>query len=681
MTDRFLSPRRKRLIALDRHMKRVAVVLLAMILGCQKLAQDAPEDTAQQRTSTSDVTNDSSKAAPVQTDARESVSMKQVKSDAPTKPQWIGSESCRECHTDRHESYQQSHHSRSLTAVDASTEKLDDKILHERSHRKYEVTKRGDTVWHIEKLLERSGDSTEPLTLSEFPIRYVMGSGKFAKGYLVADDDYLLQSPLTWYAKSQQYGMSPGYDTPMHGSFSRAITDQCLFCHAGHVERRDNNPHHFTIHELAIGCERCHGAGGDHVKHYESLAGKELPSQTPPANASMINPTKLSREAVQSLCAQCHRQGVAPVSAPGKQDWDFQPGQDFAAVKFNYDLIKTDPPTNEFVGHFAQLGESKCYQQSQMTCITCHSPHQHTSGDALHNLHRQQCNSCHQSEDQSCSLELQTRIDQAQNRCVSCHMPKRDSSVPHTSTTDHRIAVHNSVAHRPPNGAPEAEPTLLKKPVVYPLQDVPESMTQQQADRMRALGLFGLFRMNVGNPNMESLFNDANRALTQIASSGQGDEAVFAAMASLTQIQSQMSVANRTEAAQKHEYAMRCAQEAIRLNELAPGGSHPTESLGDAMEVAGKYFSSIGQHQLAARVFQDLTAIRRRKYDWATLGLSLGKIGDNVGAAKALRQAIHIHAGDPDVYEILAIVLKSTDPTEAERLNRIAARLREAAKP
>ena len=60
-----------------------------------------------------------------------------------------------------------------------------------------------------------------------------MGSGAFAEGYLLGDGDYLLQSPVTWYAGSGQFGMAPNYDTKHQLGFSRMIHDECLFCHAG----------------------------------------------------------------------------------------------------------------------------------------------------------------------------------------------------------------------------------------------------------------------------------------------------------------------------------------------------------------------------------------------------------------------------------------------------------------
>ena len=165
------------------------------------------------------------------------------------------------------------------------------------------------------------------MVLAEYPIEYVIGSGKFAKGFLISAGHFLLQSPVTWYAKTQSYGMSPAYDSASNAGFGRVVSDECLFCHSGMVSRVGENPNFFTIDELAIGCERCHGPGQQHVEHFEALAGGSSIDEVKPFQDSIIHPGKLNRLQSESLCGQCHCQGEASVSVAGKQDWDFRPGK------------------------------------------------------------------------------------------------------------------------------------------------------------------------------------------------------------------------------------------------------------------------------------------------------------------------------------------------------------------
>ncbi|MEM6364750.1 MAG: hypothetical protein AAF745_10005, partial [Planctomycetota bacterium] len=136
-------------------------------------------------------------------------------------------------------------------------------LKHEISGQRYQVAIEEDEIIHAAWKTFRGTKAQLPIA-SE-PVKYVVGSGAFAKSYLYADGDALMQMPLSYYINHSGYGMSPGYDLPQHAGFNRQISDQCLFCHVGQIERRDGNPNHTTIVEMAISCERCHGPGQDHV--------------------------------------------------------------------------------------------------------------------------------------------------------------------------------------------------------------------------------------------------------------------------------------------------------------------------------------------------------------------------------------------------------------------------------
>jgi Flp pilus assembly protein TadD len=120
------------------------------------------------------------------------------------------------------------------------------------------------------------------------------------------------------------------------------------------------------------------------------------------------------------------------------------------------------------------------------------------------------------------------------------------------------------------------------------------------------------------------------------------------------------------------EYAMGYAQQALQLE------SRPTDSRAAALEVAGRYFYRAGLYRQAAAVFGELTQLRRHKFDWATLGISLAELGDLRGSEAALRESIRINGGDPDLYETLGIVVGRSNPEEGRELDAVARRLRAA---
>ena len=115
------------------------------------------------------------------------------------------------------------------------------------------------------------GASGQEYVLADYEVAYVIGSGNHSRSYLIEDDGFLIESPVTWYAAPQQWGMSPGYDTPKHEGFSRPVRFRCVFCHAGRVDRVGSGTHQLKVHETSITCERCHGPGSLHVAARRSV--------------------------------------------------------------------------------------------------------------------------------------------------------------------------------------------------------------------------------------------------------------------------------------------------------------------------------------------------------------------------------------------------------------------------
>ena len=191
----------------------------------------------------------------------------------------------------------------------------------------------------------------------------------------------------------------------------------------------------------------------------------------------------------------------------------------------NYDASLTEQSNSRFVGHFPQLHQSKCYQGSTtMTCVTCHDPHHHPEGEQRHELQRGQCLECHQQE--ACGVSLDERIQREQNRCVACHMPKTQSEIPHTSTTNHRIGVYPSSDNE--NDGGKHEPNLLATPQVIALQNAPAQMSEGQRARMRALGTYWLYRKHAGDVRMRELGPMSGKAMQDVLRGGDGDADVFA---------------------------------------------------------------------------------------------------------------------------------------------------------
>src|SRR5262245_27871762 len=218
-------------------------------------------------------------------------------SDSPylnTRPEvrYVGAETCRSCHEDRHRSFRHTGMGRSMAPVDLRREPPDATFDHLASKRRYQMRREGGKLWHRDLLLT---EGSEEVLLAEYPLKYVIGSGRHSLTYATEVDGFLVESPVSWYRSRNAWGMSPGYDNPHQLGFERPVGEGCLVCHAGQSEARDGSLHRMTVSEPAIGCERCHGPG---ALHAEKHAGRK-PSGARRGEAidyTIVNPARLSRE-------------------------------------------------------------------------------------------------------------------------------------------------------------------------------------------------------------------------------------------------------------------------------------------------------------------------------------------------------------------------------------------------
>ena len=226
--------------------------------------------------------------------------------------------------------------------------------------------------------------------------------------------------PVGWDVTSGQ----PGHvDQPALYQGTRITADavrRCLVCHT-------TNPYAITTGsgpesaDAAIGCERCHGPGGHHLKAL--AAGADDPA--------IARPTLADGPAIVGLCSQCHspRDPNLPLSPGGMESVRFQ------GTTFTW---------------------SRCYTESRnaVDCVTCHDPHRDVETATA--WYEARCLDCH-----SAAKPATGRTDgrarrparprpltaaacpvQPDRGCIDCHMPRVEIPTAHTAFTDHFIRVH-----------------------------------------------------------------------------------------------------------------------------------------------------------------------------------------------------------------------------------------------
>ena len=559
-------------------------------------------------------------------------------------PAYVGLKVCAECHAEEFRSYQKTAHSQALADLDPEKEPADAQFDHPLSGYSFRVYRAGGVFRHR----QWPTGSDEAELVQDYPVKYLIGSGRHTRSYLIEDDGFLVESPITWYESRQAWGMSPGYDRKHHMGFERAADLGCLACHVGRAENIGGTLARIAVHEQAIGCESCHGPGSLHVA--TRRAAKATGNKTVDATAAeaIVHPGKLARDLSESICAQCHLRSDATVFLSKRSAADFRPGHSLDEFRIDYRLNSADSRM-KVVGHVEQMRMSRCYQRSDsLTCTSCHNPHKVVAPEDAAAHYRVKCLACHASAD--CGVEADQRaMTEPADNCAACHMPQTPTDIPHIAFTHHRIGIHRATPEATASGQAAEEKGFGE---LAPLSDVSH---QSEIEQDRCLGLAYLeFGQKKKSAEMQSFRRRAVELLEKVRSEGIRDAQVDAALA-------------RIYWSDSPPHAARLALEALEDKPLPP--SERTNALFVLADVAFR-----SQQWAAARSALDqLVHLRRHPIDWMLLGLSQAALEDEPSAIRSLRRAAEINPYQHDVHEQLARLFERQRQTElAERQRRLA---------
>ncbi|MDG2220217.1 MAG: cytochrome c3 family protein [Rubripirellula sp.] len=531
--------------------------------------------------------------------------------------QYVGSQACIACHKNEHQSYLETKHSRSMERVDPNKELTSKSFTHQLTGNDYEVIRRGDQLIHREIL--RGTDGAE-LATTEKPIVYTIGSGDHGKSYVYQDGKFFGQSPLSFYEGTQRWAMSPGYDLPFHPGFGRKLTSECFFCHVGSIDQKQGNPNDFTVQEITIGCERCHGPGELHVARYETT------DQPIGDDNTIVNPVKLSRERSEAICQQCHLQAAGKALMSGKDEWDYRPGLPLTDYRIDYQYRLGDD-TMRVVGHVEQLHMSKCYQQAEsLTCITCHDPHHTPQPGDTQAFYRSVCLSCH--DDGACGESYQKRIDVANNDCSQCHMPAQDTEVAHTAFHHHRIGIHDGT-----NSGDE--------PIVG-LTSVLDVSRLSELDRRRceALAKFQVAQEQIENPLFRDYGIESAKVLIDVKNKGRADADVNTILAMLALAQGQPAISKDL------------------ASEVVSTENKPSRPRIESLRLLGQLAYQRRDFKKAVEYYREVTKYQAEPFDYFQMGVAEQNSGDSASAVAALTTAVALAPNYVDAHQLLSAILR-----------------------
>ncbi len=326
---------------------------------------------------------------------------------------YVGSRACAGCHKKLYETYVKTPMGRAMTpaADHLGLAASKSEIASDELKRRFEVFVENGKLFQSE-----SGDGFR----SAHPAEYAIGSGMNGISFVVRRGDHLFQAPLSWYARTNAWALSPGYEFADYG-FNRPIAALCIACHSGRPQPIAGGSGKYAepaFRELSIGCENCHGPGDAHVRKVG-------------AKAAIVNPARLKPALADDICMNCHQGGDTRVLQPGRTMADFRPGQplNHTVAIFKMPRTREAAADIDLLEHHESMRISRCFRASggKMGCLSCHNPH------AAKIDYRAKCLECHIGA-------FPTGHPARTSDCVACHMPKRDIGfIAHSALTNHRI--------------------------------------------------------------------------------------------------------------------------------------------------------------------------------------------------------------------------------------------------
>ncbi len=395
---------------------------------------------------------------------------------------YVSSNTCRSCHPGEYNTWHATFH-RTMTQV-ATRESVRAEDFEGRVFKDgglaFALERRGDEVWT--KIWP--ANQATPVEADVHERRIVMTTGSHNYQAYWLDGDYVAAErpddrkvtifPFVYLLDEKQW--VPREDAFLTAPYSNLNSlhsgnwnTTCLNCHSTHgAPQTVVSDAIMTTRaaEFGISCEACHGPGEAHVaanrnplRRYavrrQVAAGKPDPT--------IVNPAHLGKDLSAAVCARCHALTGGYHDTPDNpyplHGYAFRPGQKFEDTFVRTRLVdwQTNPALQAELAKNPQiirdrywpdgmirvagreyngLLETKCFQNGDMSCLSCHKMHESDADPrplpewaddqlAPGMQTNAACLQCHKTFAGDAALAAHTHhpVASAASNCYNCHMP------------------------------------------------------------------------------------------------------------------------------------------------------------------------------------------------------------------------------------------------------------------
>jgi tetratricopeptide (TPR) repeat protein len=319
---------------------------------------------------------------------------------------YVGIARCAECHPSNFRAQRKSHHAQTFRVSGElgdvplpdrpRADPADPEVIHTIAREGRDVTFRTHT---------QKGDLRAV-------VEYAFGSGDRAITLVGRDSNRSwCELRLSYYGSIRGWDRTPAHRVRPESSheFLGLVQNddalrRCLGCHTTYSRVGPGGP--VVSSERGFSCERCHGPAGNHL----DAVALRFP------DPAIGRPRLASAKQLNALCGQCH-------SAVGRG------------------ITADNPELARFQASALPL--SRCVtadRKPMMSCLTCHDPHR--DAETAPGFYEAKCLNCHAARSDPDDSRTVVCPVNASRGCVTCHMPRVQTSVPNTTFTDHFIRVY-----------------------------------------------------------------------------------------------------------------------------------------------------------------------------------------------------------------------------------------------
>jgi predicted CXXCH cytochrome family protein len=343
--------------------------------------------------------------------------------DALTTAQYVGRQSCIQCHQREAALWTGSDHDNAMAAA------TDETVLADFNNTEFTRFDETTRFFRDGKKFMVNAEGPDGKN-HDFEVKYTFGVRPLQQYMVEFPDGRIQVLRVSWDVKNKKwFYVAPADaaderikpDDPLHWTgLGQNWNTMCAECHVTDYHKNYDvakNTYHSTFHEDDVSCEMCHGPGSVHVK----LAQKLSPFWDRRVGYGLTNTLKNSSTQRQmETCAPCHSRRTA-IHA------DYHAGQDF----LNYfqpsllepGLYHEDGQILDEVYEYGSFTQSKMFNKG-VKCSDCHDPHSlklRFEGNRL-------CAQCHQPgkyDGAGHHHHSSAQPGAPETQCVTCHMPTR----------------------------------------------------------------------------------------------------------------------------------------------------------------------------------------------------------------------------------------------------------------